>query len=96
MAPTEESALLSATVYGQVQGVGFRYFVIREAHRLALRGYVRNTSEGTVAVVAEGPRVRLEHLVQRLWEGPGGAWVERVEVGWGPARGTYSGFNIHF
>jgi len=96
MAATEDRVRLSATVYGFVQGVGFRYFVVREAGRLGLRGYVRNTPEGNVDVVAEGPRASLEQLVQKLWKGPDGAYVERVETAWGPAQGNYSGFHIRF
>jgi len=96
MATAQDRALLAATVYGRVQGVGFRYFVIREASRLRLSGYVRNTPEGNVEVVAEGSRASLEQLAQRLWEGPGGAYVERVETGWAPPQGNYSGFHIRF
>jgi acylphosphatase len=96
MATAEEPARLTAEVYGLVQGVGFRYFVVHEASRLALRGYVHNTPQGSVAVVAEGSRAALEQLLQRLREGPGGAQVQHVAVDWGLAQGNYSEFRIRF
>ena len=50
----DDLARLDAVVRGRVQGVGFRWFVHREAEPLGLRGWVRNTEEGHVAVVAAG------------------------------------------
>jgi len=53
-------------VSGTVQGVGFRYFTFRTARRLSLSGYVRNNSDGSVEVVAEGDRSNLLTLVEEL------------------------------
>src|SRR2546425_1154914 len=47
---------LHGVIRGDVQGVGFRYFLVREAHGLGLRGWVRNRDDGTVEFVAEGAR----------------------------------------
>lgn len=85
-------ARLDATVIGRVQGVGFRYFVLREAMELDLRGWVANTPEGSVRCIAEGPRERLEILLERLREGPPAAIVERVSEAWMPATGTLGPF----
>lgn len=57
-------------VMGRVQGVGFRYFVWREAEALGLSGWVRNMTDGSVEVLADGPRRELEELERRLEEGP--------------------------
>ena len=57
---------------GRVQGVGFRYFVLREATDLGLDGWVANTMDGSVRCVAEGPRDRLDILLDRLRDGPAG------------------------
>ena len=54
---------LTAIVHGDVQGVGYRFFAQRQAARLGLRGYVRNLRDGTVEVVAEGPRPLLDQGV---------------------------------
>ena len=87
-------ARLDASVRGRVQGVGFRVWALREAMHLDLDGYVVNEADGSVHVVAEGPRVGLEALVERLHDGPPGALVERVAVRWEPARGLTPGFRI--
>ena len=85
---------LVATVHGFVQGVGYRWFVQREADRLGLAGWVVNQSDGSVAVVAEGPDAALDALLARLEEGPPGAAVSRVVVRHETARGTLDGFAI--
>lgn len=66
-------------VRGRVQGVGFRWFVEREAHILGVTGWVRNRSDGTVEVLAVGTRDQLSGLRSRLREGPRAARVDDVE-----------------
>ena len=88
------SARLDATVSGRVQGVGFRYFVLREAMDLGLDGWVANTPDGTVRCIAEGPRDRLERLLALLEEGPAAAIVDHVSAAWMPATGTLGRFAV--
>ncbi len=89
-----QEAGLHAVVYGVVQGVNFRAFVLRHARDLGLSGYVRNLyPEGAVEVKADGKREQLEQLLRHLKEGPRGARVERVEVYEEEPR-TESGFEI--
>jgi acylphosphatase len=64
-------------VRGLVQGVGFRWFVLREAQRLA--GWVTNREDGAVEVVALGPAAGLSELERALGRGPRGARVMSVE-----------------
>jgi acylphosphatase len=85
---------LDVFVRGVVQGVGYRYFALREAMGLGLDGYVSNERDGSVHVVAEGPRAELESYLAILEEGPPAALVEEVRVSWEPARGFVSGFRI--
>jgi len=92
--PPGEIVRLEAIVRGTVQGVGFRWFVVREAQALELSGWVGNSPDGSVRVVVEGPRRDLVALLERLEEGPAGAWVERVLPAWMPAVGLQSGFDI--
>lgn len=66
-------------VRGRVQGVGFRWFVAREAARLGVGGLVRNLRDGTVEVISEGPEKVLEALEGALRAGPPGARVDAVE-----------------
>jgi acylphosphatase len=65
-------------VRGRVQGVGFRWFVEREAHTLGIAGWVRNKSDGTVEVLAMGTREQLIGLRSRLQQGPRAARVDEV------------------
>jgi len=62
-----------------VQGVGFRWFVEREAHILGIAGWVRNNSDSSVEVLAVGTREQLAGLRSRLREGPRAARVDDVE-----------------
>jgi acylphosphatase len=66
-------------VRGRVQGVGFRWFVEREAHMLGVAGWVRNNSDGSVEVLAIGTRDQLSGLRSRLRQGPRAARVDDVE-----------------
>jgi acylphosphatase len=65
-------------IQGRVQGVGFRWFVQREASELKLRGWVRNTEDGEVEVVAAGEAVDLDELRSSLRKGPRGSRVDRI------------------
>ena len=78
---TENSTLARRfLVRGRVQGVGFRWFVEREAHMLGIAGWVRNNHDGSVEVLAQGTRDQLAGLHSRLREGPRAARVDAVEV----------------
>lgn len=85
---------LEAIVSGRVQMVMYRDFAQRKARRLKLMGSVENLSNGTVRVIAEGPRSVLEEYVTRLEGGPLLARVEQVTPSWLPAAGGFSGFTI--
>src|SRR5580693_7921999 len=70
--------VLHFLIQGRVQGVGFRWFVHREASELDLRGWVRNTEEGDVEVVAAGEAADLDELRSSLKRGPRGSRVDRL------------------
>jgi acylphosphatase len=81
VAPTEKPIEARRfIVRGRVQGVGFRWFVEREAHILGIAGWVRNNHDGSVEVLAQGTRDQLSGLHFRLREGPRAARVDAVEV----------------
>ena len=78
-------------VRGRVQGVGFRWFVEREAHILQITGWVRNNADGSVEVLAVGTPQQLAGLRARLQEGPRAARVDNVnESEADPASGLNS------
>lgn len=70
-------------VHGRVQGVGFRYFVVREAQQLGLTGWVRNRPDGTVETEAVGDEATLERFVAAVRKGPGTIGrVDHYSVQW--------------
>jgi acylphosphatase len=79
-------------VSGVVQGVGFRWYVARQARALGLAGFARNLPDGRVEVVAVGADgAGLDRLEQLLRAGPAHAQVERVEREDGVAEALPSG-----
>jgi acylphosphatase len=88
----DAEARLTAWVSGRVQGVGFRWWVRRNALELGLLGTAENLVDGRVKVVAEGGRDSLAELLGRL-EGPGApGQVAQVTHRWDPVRGGFSDF----
>jgi len=77
--PKPETHARRFIVRGRVQGVGFRWFVEREAHILGIAGWVRNNPDSSVEVFAVGSRDQLSGLRSRLREGPRAARVDNVE-----------------
>ena len=77
-------------IHGRVQGVWFRESMRAEAERLNVTGWVRNTPDGAVEAVIQGPAAAVEALLEWAHVGPPLARVDRVEVG--DAQGQYSGF----
>lgn len=92
--PEPERARLDAHVRGRVQGVGFRYFVLRHAAERGLEGWVRNEPDGSVRCRAEGSRRALSELLTALRDGPRGAWVDDVIVSWGVPSGDLGAFRV--
>ncbi len=92
-----DRARLSFQVYGRVQGVYFRYFVLDTARGLGLKGYVRNLDRGdAVEVQAEGEKLQLDILMERLKTGPPGAQVTRVKIDWLDYSGQFTDFKIKY
>jgi acylphosphatase len=87
---------LEATISGRVQMVMYRDFTARFARRLGLVGEVRNMRDGTVRVVAEGPREKLELLLPRLRRGSFLSDVQSVSIAWLAATGGYNSFDIAY
>jgi acylphosphatase len=80
-------------VHGRVQGVWFRDSTCREAGRLGVSGWVRNTAEGTVEAVFEGPADAVAAMVAWCGTGPPDARVTEVEARDEPPEGL-AGFVV--
>jgi acylphosphatase len=80
------------TIFGQVQGVGFRYHFSEQAQRLGITGWVRNRRGGSVEAMIEGTPEAVEALLAWARLGPAAARGERVEIS--AAEGTYVSFEL--
>ena len=86
---------LEAIVSGRVQGVGFRFFAEAECIFIGgIKGHAKNLPDGTVEVIAEGEREKLERLLRALEKGPPTGRTESVKKVWAAARGSFKGFSI--
>jgi acylphosphatase len=83
-------------VSGVVQGVGYRYFVLRSARELGLKGSVRNLYGGGVELEVEGERGLIEDFIKDLWIGPHAAHVKNVQVKWHDPKGKFLDFDLTF
>jgi acylphosphatase len=93
-APNPNNVRLHAVVEGRVQGVGFRYFVLNKALELKITGWVRNTANGDVEVIAEGDREELDELLTALHKGPRSAFVTNIQEKWDTPNGEFHNFGV--
>lgn len=83
-------------ISGAVQGVGFRYWAVRESAAFGVTGYVRNLYDGSVEAVLEGPRDGVADFERVLREGPPYGRVRRVEAIDEEPRGEFASFDVKF
>lgn len=81
-------------ISGFVQGVGFRYFVLRTAEALGINGWVRNCADGRVEVLAQGGEADLRILLDDLRKGPMRSAVADVRVTWEESETMFQTFEI--
>jgi len=93
MNPSDQQRL-HVRVYGRVQGVGFRYYVLNTAAELGLVGWTRNRRDDSVEVVAEGELEILKTLVRALQRGSKSSAVREVKTNLQEASGEFSSFYI--
>ena len=77
-------------ISGQVQGVGFRMYMVRKARELGLAGWVRNRLDGSVEAEVQGPAAAVDALIAAAWRGPAGSVVSGVQVS--DSSAEYQGF----
>ncbi len=82
------------TIYGHVQGVGFRYFCYRTAVGLNLTGWVKNNPDGSVSTKVEGERGAIEEFIGEVKAGPAPASVRDIKLRWGPYSGLHTTYEI--
>ena len=92
--PPEDTLTVNMKITGKVQGVGFRYFVLRQAQELGINGWVSNKSNGAVEALAQGEKEGLDHFIVKVKQGPTFSSVEDVSLKWGNEAEQYFGFEI--
>jgi acylphosphatase len=90
----ENLARVSLWITGRVQGVFFRASALEKAQGLNLSGFVKNLSDGSVEIVAEGPRYALEQFAEWARHGPPAAEVENCSARWGTYLEEFRTFMI--
>jgi len=88
------SAIIRVT--GRVQGVGYRFFAMRQANEFGLNGYVKNCGDGSVEVRVEGEKEIIERYKSFLEQGPGHSSVDQVEITYEPYSSKYNNFSVEY
>lgn len=81
-------------IFGRVQGVFFRITAKRQAEALGLTGWIKNLSDGSVLVWAEGKKENLQIFLKWCYNGPGGAKIERINFTFKTPLFKFRGFEV--
>lgn len=81
-------------ISGRVQGVGFRWWVQKQAQNLKLSGWIKNLDDGRVELVMQGKKNNLNLLLESIKHGPRFSEVEEVNVSWEEEKNEFEGFKI--
>lgn len=87
---------LKIIVRGEIQDVGFRYSIKAKALELGITGYVKNISDGSVEIVAQGEETKLNELISWAKTGPRFSRVDKVEISWSKPEEQFLDFEIRY
>ena len=87
---------LTINIFGEVQGVDFRSMVKMKAVELGLNGLIRNNSDNSVTVEAEGQRDKLQDLLEWINKSPGYSKVTSIKDYWNDPTDKYDDFRINY
>lgn len=94
---TNEPVQIKAIIYGQVQGVGFRFTTTHLAKKIGVNGMVKNENDGSVYVEASGSKVQIEQFIDELAKGPSpSARVDKVIIEYVDSLKEYQGFSERY
>ncbi|NWF89208.1 MAG: acylphosphatase [Ignavibacteriaceae bacterium] len=83
-------------VNGLVQGVGFRYYVVKQAVRLKLTGFVQNLYTGEVLTIVEGEKILIDELFKLIKLGPANSQVKNAKITWSEFKNEFDSFEVKF
>ena len=92
----KDNVIAEITVNGLVQGVGFRYYILRQAQSLGLKGFVKNLFTGEVYTIVKGERGMIEEFIKLIKTGPSHAHVNNCRVDWSDSKEEFTTFEIRF
>jgi acylphosphatase len=87
---------INITVFGKVQGVLFRASICQKAKEFNLIGWVKNQSDDSVKIIAQGKKDNLEKLIKWCYNGPKNAIIEKVDIEWKKATNEFKNFEIKY
>jgi acylphosphatase len=93
---SKDFVIAEITVNGLVQGVGFRYYIMRQAQNLRLKGFVKNLFTGEVYTIVKGEGGVIEELIKLIKTGPSHAHVNNCRVDWSDSKEEFTTFEIRF
>ncbi|MDP8262129.1 MAG: acylphosphatase [Candidatus Ancaeobacter aquaticus] len=91
-----ENKRVSALFHGVVQGVGFRFTVVRISYDYNIKGFVKNLLDGSVEVVAEGNMEILEQFLHKIKTGELERYIRSSDIEYFPATGKYRSFGVEY
>jgi len=83
-------------ITGRVQGVGFRYFVFHKADEMGITGWVKNSVDGGVIIVAQGIEAELKTFIDYLYIGPTRSRVDRIMVNKMQLLTVFDNFSVKY
>ncbi|MCX6170438.1 MAG: acylphosphatase [Ignavibacteriales bacterium] len=83
-------------INGLVQGIGFRYFVVRLAEKFGLKGYTKNLYTGEVYTVVEGELAVIEEFFNKIKIGPSQADVKNASIKWSESKNEFTKFEVRY
>ena len=91
-----EMARAHLIISGRVQGVFYRAFTEDVAQMLALKGWVKNRSDGAVEAVFEGKKEDIESAIRSCYKGPPSSKVNNIDVKWEEFKGEFQSFSVRY
>jgi acylphosphatase len=90
----QNNLTVNMVITGTVQGVGFRYFVLRQAQELGIYGWVSNKPNGDVEALAQGDKEDLDQFIAKVKQGSAFSRVDNVILNWDDGQENYTSFEI--
>lgn len=88
---------MELSLNGRVQGVGFRHFTVRTVEKLGeITGWVKNEPDGSVTLIAEGPKKKLKKLYEAVEDGPRRAQVDSISGDMDNSTGEFTSFDVRY